>query len=401
MADDLRTLLKEAKPGWSAQDNSDLSDSQTFLADPAGHLPIISPKYPKDPQSIPKSSMRPGPVGGPTQADQNWYPKCQGTLNQSEWKWSERRMKESSDNSPTSKNTHGQCKADHKAIGIPKRPFKIQPHWAIYSIVIVVTFHWFLLLLHDSSGLSEELSESFSQLNELLSAAGFLKFSNDTLEELKLRLPSKVEGQKVFSGRNGCIWCMWGFGWTMEGGGALSGIDEAVQRLQNMKDDDAWMTRAAGAKMLCTCQSCYSSKTFCQQHFRIFWIPSLCALVKGFITHRYPRFLYVICSLCSIYQIIRLWRRWCGKAFGVFHPWRIARWASGAQVLIESSSITSQTWQTWRLAVSQNAFGAAPWNNNCVPWKNMKKHERLGIIWACGIMLKCLDSVGFYVLRSN
>jgi hypothetical protein len=55
-------------------------------------------------------------------------------------------------------------------------------------------------LLHDSSGLSEELSESFSQLNELLSAAGFLKFSNDTLEELKLRLPSKVEGQKVFLG---------------------------------------------------------------------------------------------------------------------------------------------------------------------------------------------------------
>ena len=31
----------------------------------------------------------------------------------------------------------------------------------------------------------------------------------------------------------------------------------------------------------------------------------------------------------------------------------------------------------------------------------MKKHERLGIVWACGIMLKCLDSVGFYVLRSN
>lgn len=41
---------------------------------------------------------------------------------------------------------------------------------------------------------AKELSESFSQLNELLSAAGFLKFSNDTLEELKLRLPSKVEG---------------------------------------------------------------------------------------------------------------------------------------------------------------------------------------------------------------
>lgn len=74
---------------------------------------------------------------------------------------------------------------------------------------------------------------------------------------------------KKFFWEKWCIWCMWGFGWTMEGGGALSGIDEAVQRLQNMKDEDAWMTRAAGAKMLCTCQSCYSSKTFCQQHFGI------------------------------------------------------------------------------------------------------------------------------------
>ena len=102
---------------------------------------------------------------------------------------------------------------------------------------------------------------------------------------------------------------MWGLGWTMEGGGALSGIDEAVQRLQNMKDEDAWMTRAAGAKMLCTCQSCYSSKTFCQQHFGIFWIPSLCALVSGFITHRYPRFLYIYICVCymfylSDYQIV-------------------------------------------------------------------------------------------------
>ena len=61
--------------------------------------------------------------------------------------------------------------------------------------------YWFLPpLLHDLSGLSKELSESFSQLNELLSAAGFLKFSNETLEELKLRLPSKVEGQTVFLG---------------------------------------------------------------------------------------------------------------------------------------------------------------------------------------------------------
>jgi len=42
---------------------------------------------------------------------------------------------------------------------------------------------------------AKELSESFSQLNELLAAAGFLKFSNETLEELKLRLPRpKVEG---------------------------------------------------------------------------------------------------------------------------------------------------------------------------------------------------------------
>ena len=38
----------------------------------------------------------------------------------------------------------------------------------------------------------------------------------------------------------------WGFGWTMESGGALSGINKAVHRLQKMKD--AWMTRAAEPK---------------------------------------------------------------------------------------------------------------------------------------------------------
>lgn len=50
-------------------------------------------------------------------------------------------------------------------------------------------------LVISSAVFAKELSESFNQLNELLSAAGFLKFSNDTLEELKLRLPSK-EGQE-------------------------------------------------------------------------------------------------------------------------------------------------------------------------------------------------------------
>lgn len=132
MADDLRTLLKEAKPGWSAQDNSDLSDSQTFLADPAGHSPIISPKYPKDPQSIPKTSMRPGPVGGPTQADQNWYPKCQGTLTQSEYVRMKMTRKEDEEIvrqfTQRARIHMVNVKTDHKAIGIPKRTFKIQPH---------------------------------------------------------------------------------------------------------------------------------------------------------------------------------------------------------------------------------------------------------------------------------
>lgn len=106
MADDLRTLLKEAKPGWSAQDNSDLSDSQTFLADPAGHFPIISPKYPKvihETRTCRRSNASWPKLASKVPRNLDSVPVCPNE-NDQKGGWRNRPTIR-----PTSKNTHGQC----------------------------------------------------------------------------------------------------------------------------------------------------------------------------------------------------------------------------------------------------------------------------------------------------
>lgn len=66
--------------------------------------------------------MRPGPVGGPTQADQNWHPKCQGTLTQSQYVRMKMTRKEDEEIvrqfAQRARIHMVNVKTDHKAIGI-------------------------------------------------------------------------------------------------------------------------------------------------------------------------------------------------------------------------------------------------------------------------------------------
>lgn len=155
---------------------------------PAPTGPMHRKCWKPNPTHPSKHPSRSGSISSSTEADENWHSKCQSA------------------STSKGRKTNG-C----FSISVVRR--KRWRYVSFRSILVSVTHSTvfsseccgvFRFLYHTAACRSysfnlihhtKELSESFSQLNELLEAAGFLKFSNETLEELKLRLPRpKVEG---------------------------------------------------------------------------------------------------------------------------------------------------------------------------------------------------------------